>query len=50
MLAISIFARLFYDFFKMVSDNELEKLIMYAIIIHGSGVVINIKDLSVFNV
>ena len=51
MLAISVSARLFYDFFKTISENEVEKLGIYAIVIHGSGLfVLNIKDLSVFNI
>ena len=37
MLAISVSAGLFYDFFKTISGNEVEKLRIYAIVIHRSG-------------
>ena len=37
MLAIMVSVRLFYDFFKTISGNEVEKLRIYAIVIHQSG-------------
>ena len=37
MLAISVSAGLFYDFFKTISGDEVEKLRIYAIVIHRSG-------------
>ncbi len=37
MLAITVSVRLFYDFFKTISGNEVEKLRIYAIVIHRSG-------------
>ena len=37
MLAISVYSRLFYDFFKIISGNEVEKLRIYATVIERSG-------------
>ena len=37
MLAIPVFAWLFYDFSKTISGNEVEKLRIYVIVIHRSG-------------
>ena len=37
MLAISVSSGLFYDFFKTISENEVEKLRIDAIVIHYSG-------------
>ena len=37
MLAISVSAWLFYDFFKTISGDEVEKLRIDAIVIHCSG-------------
>jgi len=36
-IAISVSAGLFYDFLKTISGDEVEKLRIYAIVIHRSG-------------
>ena len=37
LLRYRFFTIVFYDFFKMISGNEVEKLSIYAIVIHRSG-------------
>ena len=48
MPVISLFARLFYDFFKAISGDDVEKLITYATVIHCAEFMgSNIEDFGV---